>query len=325
MSFVNSVFGFIGTILTLLFWAVVVLAVFAFLGYNRLRHLSESIREGWSNIGVVGRKQASLINQLIEVVKGYQESEKLVMLKIAEDVSSSASIQQMYQQSGIVLSAASGIAQRFPELKADTQYSRLVDSIQACEKDLQASRQIYNQQVKSYNVHRSSIPTVFFASVVGFKEAPYLEFAGNEQITDIGKLQTFSSDSDGERLNALLGVAGSKALELGSKAAQIGRDVASKAAEGGRQLADTARGSTYKSENGESLDIALPPPPPPPPIPKVSLYYLGKDRQTIGPVSASELSRMKNLGHISPDTLVVELGEKNWKPYGDWLIGEATT
>jgi hypothetical protein len=76
----------IGDLLIMVFWVVVFtgLAVlaFVFFSYNRLRGLSEFIKETWSNIGVVGRKQASLINQLIDTVKGYQESEKVIMLKI---------------------------------------------------------------------------------------------------------------------------------------------------------------------------------------------------------------------------------------------------
>lgn len=53
--------------------------------------------------------------------------------------------------------------------------------------------------------------------------AAYLEFNGTTQIVDMGTIRSFSSDDDGERLNALLGQAGSKVLEAGSKAIEGGR------------------------------------------------------------------------------------------------------
>lgn len=220
---------------------VVVIGVIAFLGYNKLRKLSESIREAWSNIGVVGRKQASLINQLIDVVKGYQESEKLVMLKVSEDMSNAANVAQMYQQTGMVLSSVNGLAERFPELKASQQYQRLIDSVQSCESQLENARAGYNASVREYNTVRSSIPTVFYAPILGFKIAPYLEFEGNTQVMDMGSLKSFSADDDGERLNALLGKAGGKLLEASGKTIDAGKIVAQKAIEGGKILADKAQ------------------------------------------------------------------------------------
>lgn len=234
----DAIFGFIVG----LFWLVLVLAavvgVVAFFGYNALRALSEALRESWSNIGVVGRKQASLINQLIDVVKGYQESEKLVMLKVSEDMTSANNVAQMHQQSGMVLSTVTGMARTFPELKSNAQYQRLIDSIQSCETQLEAARQGYNQKVKEYNTKRSSIPSVFYAHTLGFKPASYLELDVNAQSSDMDTMKTFSSADDGERLNMLMGQAGNKLLDISSKAYEMGRDVTNKAVEGGKAFAE---------------------------------------------------------------------------------------
>lgn len=227
----SGFFSFIGGLIEFILFLGVVIAVIAFMGYNGLRTLSESFREAMSNIGVVSNKQASLINQLIEVVKGYQESEKLVILKVSDDMSQAGKAAQVYQQSNMVLSAASGIAQKYPELKASEQYKRLIDSMQACEAQLESARQRYNGAVKEYNVKRSSIPTVFYATTLGFKVAPYLEFEGANQVIDMGTIKSFSSDDDGARLNALIGMAGNKVLEAGNKAIEGGRLIAGAAQE----------------------------------------------------------------------------------------------
>ena len=67
----NTIVNFIVGLFQLAIFVVIVLGIIAFLGYNKLRALTESIKEAWSNIGVVGRKQASLINQLIHLLKSY--------------------------------------------------------------------------------------------------------------------------------------------------------------------------------------------------------------------------------------------------------------
>ncbi len=99
--------------------------------------------------------------QSINVVKGYRESEKLVMLKVSDDTSSAAAIAQLHQQSRIVMLSVSGLAQKFPELKASEQYQRLITSIQECESALEGSRQHYSGSVKAYNTLRSSVPQMF--------------------------------------------------------------------------------------------------------------------------------------------------------------------
>jgi LemA protein len=251
----SGFFSLIATLFWFVFLAAIVLAVIAFFGYNKLRSLTETVREAMSNIGVTSKKQVSLVNQLIEVVKGYQESEKLVMLKVSEDVSSVAQAAMVYQQSSVVLSAANGLAQKFPELKADQQYTRLIDSIQACESQLEKSRQSYNAAVKAYNVRRTSIPAVFYASALGFKSAPYLEFIDGEQSNQIDAMKAFSSDDDGERLNRLLGQAGSGVVRLSSKALEGGRTLAAIAQEKTRQISHgpATIGDNPRQHDGGSL------------------------------------------------------------------------
>lgn len=172
------------------FWVVVSILVACVLyvlrGYNRLRVLAEDIREAWSNIGVSAKKQVSLIKQLIEVVKGYEDSEKTVMLQISEDISSASAVANLQQQAGLVMSSVNGLAQRFPELKANEQYQRLLTGIHECELALERARQHYNGSVKAYNQRRNSIPHLFYASTLGFKEATYLEFDGSTEHAEHG-------------------------------------------------------------------------------------------------------------------------------------------
>lgn len=251
----ESIFNFLTTLIQFVLIMGVILVVIAFLGYNKLRGLSESLKEAFANIGVVSRKQASLVNQLIDVVKGYQESEKLVMLKVSEDMTNAAKVAQLHQQAGMVLSSVNGLADRFPELKANQQYLRLIDSIQACEAQLEEARSRYNSTVKTYNTARSTIPAVFYSSALGFKPAIYLEFDANNQLLDEVSLKHFNTDDDGERLNALLGKAGEKITEVTHRTLDRTLDVSKaatqKALEGGRQATAIAQEKIGEIRRGD--------------------------------------------------------------------------
>ncbi|GHT96715.1 hypothetical protein AGMMS49545_22480 [Betaproteobacteria bacterium] len=229
----DAIFGF----LKLVFFLVIIAVGVVIWRYNGLRRLSEDVKEAWSNIGVSVRKQASLINQLIDAVRNYSEGEKLVMLKVSED-NSLGNVQQLHQQGGTMLSTVTGLAQRFPDLKADTQYLNLMDAIQDVENKLETQRQKYNATAKRYNVLRTTIPDVFYASLIGFKAAPYLDF--DDTSAQQGQtLKDFASD-DGERINQLLSDAGSKVLrvsqQVGASALQHGKQIANAAQEKAKEL-----------------------------------------------------------------------------------------
>ncbi len=192
-----------------LFWffflVAVIFGVIALKCYNALQRHAQLIRERSSNIQVAVSKKLSLINQLIDVVKSFQEGEQFVYLKISQD-NSTTGISSAYQQSGTILTSLQSMADRFPNLKASEQYHRLIDSIKGCENEIQSQREQYNSAVREYNTTRLSIPTVFVAGMLGFTTAPYLEFDVSGA-TDPSQLKVFKTD-DGERLQQLLSNAG---------------------------------------------------------------------------------------------------------------------
>jgi len=193
--------------------------------YNSLQKLAQDVRESGSNIQVALSKKLASLNQLIDVVKNYQEGEQLVQLKVSQDVST-ANLASSYQQSGSVLATVQGIAEKFPNLKASEQYHRLIDSIQACEQNIQFSREKYNSTVKLYNTKRVKVPTVFIAKTFRFPEAPYLQF-DISGVHDVTSLKDFKTD-DGDRLQQLLSGAGHKIVDLAGKAGKAGKDLANK-------------------------------------------------------------------------------------------------
>lgn len=285
----QALFSFIVLIFEIAIFFGVLIAVIAFFGYNKLRALAENVKESFSNIGVIMKKQVSLINQLIEAVTGYAESEKLVILKVSSDLSAE-NVSAVHQQSGMVLSAVSGMAQRYPELKSNQQYNRLMENIREIEDQLEVQRERYNGTVKAYNVQRTSIPHVFYSKFLGFNQAPYLDFTSTET-QDVGTLKSITSD-DGERLTQLLGAAGSKMADLGRDLGSLSH----KAVNQSKVLLENTQ---------EKIKQQM----------VVEFHYLDAEKNPAGPVSREEMHQLYSTGAIKDETMVMQEGEKRWVMY----------
>jgi hypothetical protein len=292
LPMLTGIYNFIVTIFQIGFVLLLIVGVIAFLGYNKLRSLSEGVKEAWSNVGVASRKKNTLVNQLIDCVHGYQESEKLIILKLSADMSAS-SFSQGHQQAGVVLSEVSGMAQRYPELKSNPQYQMLMGSIKEVENQLEGQRVRYNSTARAYNTQRSSIPHVFYAKVLGFSGAPYLDLDSAEP-QDMGVLKTIGND-DGDRINALLSSAGSKALNMS-------KDISAIAVGHSKQLIGSAQ-----------VKIAQ--------MRTVEYSYLDAEKNPKGPISHEQLKALHASGTIDDDTPVLQAGEGQWKSYRN-LAGE---
>lgn len=268
-----------------LIFVAIVLAGIALFSYNKLQRLSQDIQEKSSNVQVAISRKLSLINQLIDVVKNFQESEQFTHLKISQD-SSPNSLASAYQQSNQVLTAIQGMGNRFPNLKNNEQYHRLIDSIQQCEADIQGKRQWYNASVKEYNSVCLSIPTVFVARAIGFSKAPYLEF-DHTGLVDATSLKDFKTD-DGERLQQLL-------TSAGGNIAGATRVIASHATQTGKMLADKAK------ERG--ADKSAP-----------AYFYTVGGGVPQGPASLGHIQAQAGAGALDGAVLVAEVGSSDWKP-----------
>lgn len=76
-----------------------------------MRNHMENLKESLSNISVVTSKKISLVNQLIQIVQNYQESEKFVMLQVSSDTVQS--VQDASARSGAVIADIGRYAQSF--------------------------------------------------------------------------------------------------------------------------------------------------------------------------------------------------------------------
>jgi hypothetical protein len=284
----ETIVSLISTLITFVFLAALVLAAVAVWSYNSLRRLAENVKEAQSNVDIALRKKVSLINRLSEMANQYRKGEELVMLKVSQD-GTEAAMRDAYQQSGTVMAAIQGMAQRFPELKATDQFKELVPAIDRAESDLQNWRVRCNSSIKDYNSHRSALPHALYAGMLGFRPARYLELESVESSDSMIERPVFADD--GDQVKELLGMAGSRMLGATKTLASQGKLLAEKAAT--RVQTEMASRAAAGRE----------------------YHYLDGERSPKGPVSREELDLMFRSGTISPDTDVLEAGSKGWTKY----------
>jgi hypothetical protein len=289
----ETIVSLISTLFTLIVLAAIVLAALAVWSYNLLRRLAENVKESQSNVDIALRKKVSLVNRLSEMANQYREGEKLVMLKVSQD-NSEVAMRDAYQQSGTMLAAIQGMAQRFPELKATDQFKELLPAIDRAESDLQNWRVRCNATIKDYNSHRSALPHALYAGILGFRPARYLELESVESSDSLIERPVFADD--GDQVKELLGMAGTKMLGATKTLASQGKLLAEKAAT--RVQTEMAARAAATRE----------------------FHYLDVDKSPKGPVSRDELNLLFRSGSISSETDVLETGQKSWTKYGA-LIG----
>ena len=100
------------------------------------------------------------------------------------------------------------LANRFPDLKANTTYQQLMIQLEEIENSILKRREDYNQAVQIYNSTRGSIPHLFYASALGFIEASYFEVDEN----GLDQLMSFKTD-DGKILRDTMGRMATAATE----------------------------------------------------------------------------------------------------------------
>jgi LemA protein len=168
--------------------AIVAVVVLYLLGaYNGLVRLHEQIKEAWSQIDVQLKRRSDLIPNLLETVKGYAKHEKDVFesvtkarsaLMSAKGPEDSAAANNMVTQA---LGKLFAVAEAYPELKANENFLQLQKELADTEDKVAYSRQYYNTTVMDYNVKVKTIPTVFFANMLGFKEEEFFKTENDEE------------------------------------------------------------------------------------------------------------------------------------------------
>lgn len=158
---------------------IVVLGIYTVMAYNRMIKLKNQVKESGSQIDVQLKYRADLIPNLVNTVKGYSNHESQTLTNIAR------------LRSGITQGLANGDrneaikasdqltkevgafqlqVEAYPDLKASSEFTNLMGTLQHTEEMIASARRLYNSTVASLNTNVESFPTSIIASIFHFKD-----------------------------------------------------------------------------------------------------------------------------------------------------------
>jgi len=151
-------------------------------GYNRIQQLDEQASGAQSNIEVQLQRRADLIPNLVSTVKGYAQHENDVFTQVAQARSGVLGAVQTHDpeqmananaQLTTALRRLIAVSEAYPQLKADQQFTRLMDELSGTENRIAVARNDYNAAAQEYNTYIRQFPQALTAKVTGAKARNY--------------------------------------------------------------------------------------------------------------------------------------------------------
>lgn len=156
--------------------------------YNTLIKLRNNVKDQWSQIDVQLKRRAELIPNLVEIVKGYAKHESDTLEKVINARNNAISAQtstaeiKANKELSNEVSKVFALAEAYPELKANTNFISLQNSLNEIEEKIAYSRQFYNDTILKLNNKIESFPTILIARLLGFKKENFLEATAEEKV-----------------------------------------------------------------------------------------------------------------------------------------------
>lgn len=171
----------IGLIILIL---VIALIVWVIAAYNGLVALRTHVDESWSQIDVQLQRRNDLIPNLVNTVKGYSKFESSTLEKVTalrsdlQNIPDDADVNKIMKKSDQLsncLRSIFAVSENYPDLKASSEYSKLMEELQNTENKIAYSRQLYNSTVANYDQTILQFPKNIIANIFKFTKRDYLK------------------------------------------------------------------------------------------------------------------------------------------------------
>ena len=189
----------------LIILGVIVVIILAAVGsYNGLIGSSQAVDASWAQVQNVYQRRADLIPNLVQTVQGAANFEKSTIVQVTEarasvgkmtinqnqapaDAAQLAEFQKAQGQLGTALSRLLVVAENYPDLKASANFRDLQAQLEGTENRITVERGRFNSVVQDYNTKVRSLPTVFFAGLLGFQPKPYFQATAGAETAPAAK------------------------------------------------------------------------------------------------------------------------------------------
>ncbi|AVK61827.1 hypothetical protein C5Z26_09810 [Lactobacillus sp. CBA3606] len=160
---------------------LVLVAIYAII-YNGIVKARMYTQEAWSQIDVQLKRRSDLIPNLVSTVKGYAKHEKSTLEQVVALRNQLTQVPSGdHQQSMAVSDQLTGslksifaLAENYPDLKANQEFSKLMEELTNSENKIAYSRQLFNSSAASYNMKLQQFPSNLVAGVHHFQPTEFL-------------------------------------------------------------------------------------------------------------------------------------------------------
>ena len=156
--------------------------------YNTMVTQDEGVKNAWSQVENQYQRRMDLITNLVNTVKGYATHEKETLEGVvsarAEATKTTIDPSNLNEESMKKFQAAQGelssalsrlmlVIERYPDLKANQNFSELQAQLEGTENRISVERKRFNETAQSYNTYIRSFPTNILAGMFGFQPKAY--------------------------------------------------------------------------------------------------------------------------------------------------------
>jgi LemA protein len=181
---------------------VVILGVMLVSSYNNFVGLSQATDKAWAQVQNVYQRRADLIPNLVKTVEGAANFEKSTLMEVTQARANVGKVQvnantapnaadlQKFQQAQDQLSSALSrllvVVERYPELKANSNFQNLQAQLEGTENRIAVERGRFNEVVQAYNTAIARFPGVLLAGLFHFQPKEYFKAqAGAETVPNV--------------------------------------------------------------------------------------------------------------------------------------------
>jgi len=150
--------------------------------YNGLVEQDENVSLAWSKVETQYQRRNDLIMNMVKIAERYAKQEKGTLTAVIEARSKATSIQlssddlteenmakfqEAQSQLSGSLSRLMAVSENYPELKANENYTKIMDQLEGTENRIAEARNQFNDTVKPYNLAVRKFPnTILLESLV---------------------------------------------------------------------------------------------------------------------------------------------------------------
>lgn len=149
--------------------------------YNKFKSYQVYIEDSKSGIDIALTKRFDLLTKMFDITKGYAKHEKETLADVVglrSGIPSGTTVKDLSSINSKLDSEAKKIEivfEKYPDLKANTLFMELQASSRDAEEHLQASRRLYNNNVRIYNELLVVFPSSLVANHYHFQKSDFFE------------------------------------------------------------------------------------------------------------------------------------------------------